>query len=148
LGLVTFDGFGGVTGGGFSYSHTDNLTHTNGSNPSAEPINCSLAITDGSYAVNGNGAGTVMINLAIDVGFPGGAPFCNSLSDGASFTFAFVLNNSGVLATSFATSAAVQLINFHPIPFHIDITTPSTLGESINGMTMTGSLRLQGSASE
>jgi hypothetical protein len=149
LGLVTFDGNGGVLpGGGFSFSQNVFVYPTG-------PLgaqNCSLTITGGSYAIDTvSGAGTVTMTLGADGAFPGGAPACHSVSTGASLTFSFVLNNSGVLGSlgtpnpTFASSAALQLINFNPNPL---TTNDGRSGFDIAAMTMTGSLRLQGSASE
>ena len=141
LGLVTLDGRGGVSGVGLSFSHADNFPPN--VRPTAELINCSLAITGGSYAVNiVTGAGTVTMTLTIDAGFPGGAPLCTSLSPNASLTFAFVLNDT--VNTLVATSAPVQLIGFTPNPLVISgppVVLPQI--QEINAMVMTGTLRLR-----
>jgi hypothetical protein len=139
LGVVTFDGNGGVVpGGGLSFSHADNFA------PIPLQINCSYTVTGGSYSVNSvTGAGTVTMTLGIGA-FPGGASACTAINTPASFTFAFVLNNSGVFASPFATSASLQLIGFNPVPFGLD---QNNFKVFINQMVMTGSLRLQGSAS-
>ena len=142
LGVVAFDGVGGVVpGGGFSFSHVDNFPGQ---------INCSLTVTGGSYAVNTvTGAGTVTMTLGADGGFAGGVPACDFISDNASFTFAFVLNNPGVGVSIVATSASLQLIGFNPVQsLEICNAGPQPpLCKIILGMVMTGSLRLQGSAS-
>jgi hypothetical protein len=152
LGIVTFDGNRGVVpGGGFSVSHADNFETIDLS------TNCSLAITGGSYAVNAIGAGTVTLNLISDGGFPGGSPACGFVGSstgaaGASFTFAFVLNNSGVLGSlgtpnpTSASSASLQLIGFQPPD--LSIVGPSGIGFGPLEMNLQGTLRLQGGASE
>jgi hypothetical protein len=139
LGLVTLDGAGGVVpGGGFSFSHAD----SSGFN---FQVICSLSITGGSYSVNSvAGTGNITINLGLGP-FPGGAPACNGLESNSSLTFAFVLNNSGVFASPFATSASLQLIAYNPVPLLVQGSDHEVI---IDKMVMTGSLRLQGSASE
>lgn len=140
LGLVTFNGTGGVTGGGFSFTHNDSVP----SDPPTslpETINCSVSITGGSYTVSSvTGAGTVTLDLAVPPGFQGGSPVCTTLSSPASLTFAFVLNNSFV-----ATSAPVQLIGFTPVPLSIggEPPLPPSGFQLINGMNLQGTLSLQ-----
>jgi hypothetical protein len=144
LGLVTFDGAGAVSGVGFSFTHNDSF------GPPAETINCSVQITGGNYTVNAvTGAGTVTMNFIRDAGFPGGSPACttlgNTLNDNltASFTFAFVLNDT--LNTLVATSAPVQLIRFSPVPLAIGGDQPLLPSgfQLINGMNLQGTLRLR-----
>jgi hypothetical protein len=141
LGLVTFNGAGGVTGVGFSFTHNDSFATSDALNPSAETINCSVQITGGAYAVNTvTGAGAITMNLIKGVGFPGGSPVCTTLSSPASLTFAFVLNDTdnGLVTTS----APVQLINFTP-GLNIGGPPPSVALQIINGMNLQGTLRLR-----
>jgi hypothetical protein len=144
LGLVTFDGGGGVSGVGFSFSHNDSFP------PPAETINCSLQITGGNYAVNPvTGAGAVNITVIRGAGFPGGSPACttlgHTLNDNliATLSFAFVINDT--VNDLVATSAPVQLIGFTPVPLAIggNPPLPPSGFQLINGMNLQGTLRLR-----
>ncbi len=127
LGLVTFDGSGGVVaGGGFSFSHADSFT-------SNERIYCSLTITGGGYSVDFfNGAGIISLSLGTGA-FAGGAAACTTVSASAHLDFAFVLPDST------GTSASLQLTGFGPVPLAIT-GPPIPSFQVINFMVMTGTL--------
>jgi hypothetical protein len=138
LGLVTFDGTGNVApGGGFSFSHANNY-------PYGAQVYCSFPITGGTYTVNrGTGAGTVTINFGVGA-FPGGAAACTELIEGASLTFAFVVNNWSP-SSGAATNVSLQLVEFTQFPLKI-VGPPTGYSQSIDNMAMTGTLRFQPSS--